>query len=222
MGAGAGDFRLGPWLVRPSLDLLVRPDQEVRIRPKLMDLLVLLAEHAGEVLSRDEALVQLWSKQFIAESALSGLMAELRRVLGDDAHGPTFIETVPKSGYRLLVLPEPVEDEDGPAGATTVCVLIVADRRVPLGEGEHVIGRALDSAVRIDSTDVSRHHAKVVVRDGRATIEDLGSKNGTFVGRERVITPTPLGDGDEARVGGVPIVFRLPRCLQSTATVDDR
>lgn len=221
MAVRAGDFRLGPWLVRPSLNRLVRGDTDLHVRPKLMDLLVLFSRHAGEVISKEEILEGVWAKQFMAESVLSGLMAELRRTLGDDAHSPRFIETVPKRGYRLVAPAEPVDDEAGAAGTPTACVLIVAGRRVPLGEGEHVLGRAPDAAVHIDSTDVSRHHARVVVREGCATIEDLGSKNGSFVGAQRVIAPTPLRNGDQVRLGGVLIVFRLPRCIQSTETARD-
>lgn len=219
MAAGARDFRLGRWLVRPSLNRLVHGDTEVHVRPKLMDLLVFLSQHAGEVVSKEQILEGIWAKRFMAESVLSGLMAELRRTLEDDAHSPRFIETVPKRGYRLVAPREPVDDED--TATSTACVLIVAGRRVPLGEGEHLIGRAPGVAVHIDSTDVSRHHAKVVVHEGRATLEDLGSKNGTFVGKGRVTEPTTLRNGDQVRVGGVSMVFRLSRHLRSTMTADD-
>jgi DNA-binding winged helix-turn-helix (wHTH) protein len=219
VAAGAGDFRLGRWLVQPSLNRLVRGKTELHVRPKLMDLLVFLTRHAGEVVSKGEILEGVWAKQFMAESVLSGLIAELRGVLDDDAREPRFIETVPKRGYRLIA---PVEPEgDATAGAAAACILIVAGRRIPLGEGEHLIGRAPDVAVHVDSTDVSRHHAKVVVHEGCATIEDLGSKNGTFVGKERVAEPRALRNGDQVRVGGVLIVFRVPRCIQSTVSIED-
>jgi hypothetical protein len=186
-----------------------------------MDLLVFFSRHAGEVIAKEQILEGVWAKQFMAESVLSGLMAELRRTLEDDAHSPRFIETVPKRGYRLVVPVEPVDDEDTAVGTGAACVLIVAGRRVPLAEGEHLIGRAPDVAVHIDSTDVSRHHAKIVVHEGRASIEDLGSKNGTFLGKDRVTEPRALRNGDQVRVGEVLIVFRLPRHLQSTMTVED-
>ena len=220
VGAGAGDFRLGKWLVQPSLNRLVHGDTELHVRPKLMDLLVFFSRRADEVISKEEVLEGVWAKQFMAESVLSGLMAELRQILGDDAHNPRFIETVPKRGYRLVVAAEPMADEDTGAGSGTACVLTVTGRRVPLGEGEYLIGRAPDAAVHIDSTDVSRHHAKVVVHGGCVTIEDLGSKNGTFVGNDRVGEPRELRNGDQVRLGGVLIVFRLPRHLQSTMTVE--
>lgn len=219
MVAGAGDFRLGDWLVQPRLNRMKRGETEIHLRPKLMDVLVFLAQHVGEVVSKEEILESVWAKRFMAESVLSGLMAELRGVLDDDAREPRFLETVPKRGYRLVA---PVEAEDDAAsGTAAACLLIVAGRRVPLGEGEHIVGRAPDAAVHIDSTDVSRHHAKVVVSVGCATVEDLGSKNGTYVGKDRVTAPRALRNGDQVRVGGVLIIFRLPRCIQSTVSIED-
>ncbi len=215
---GAGDFRLGNWLVQPRLTRISRGRREVHLRPKLMDLLVFLAQHGGQVVSKREILDGVWAKRFMAESVLSGLIAELRALLGDQAHEPRFIETVPKRGYRLVA---PVELEDETGGNDTACVLIVAGRRIPLGEGEHIIGRAPDAAVHVDSTEVSRHHARVVLSGSRASIEDLGSKNGTFVGEDRVTAPRALKDGDQVRVGGLLMVFRLPRCIRSTMTVPD-
>ena len=214
----AGDFRLGEWLVEPTLNRLVRGETQVHLRPKLMDLLTELARHAGAVVPSDALIAAVWAKKFVADSALSTAVAELRRTLGDEAGAPRYIESVPKRGYRLLAAVEPIEDtaDTQPCAA---CALLVGGRRLPLGEGEHTIGRAPDAGVRIDSTDVSRRHAKVVVHDRRTTIEDLGSKNGTFVGLERVSTPRVLRNGDQVWVGGVLVVFRLATCLQSTRTV---
>ncbi len=214
----AGDLRLGEWLVQPTLNRLVRGETQVHLRPKLMDLLTELARHAGAVVPSDALIAAVWAKKFVAESALSTAVAELRRALGDESGAPRYIESVPKRGYRLLAPVEPVEEAMS-AQPCAACTLLVGGRRLPLGEGEHTIGRAPDAAVRIESTDVSRHHARVVVRDGCNTIEDLGSKNGTFVGRERVNTPRVLRNGDQIWVGGVLIVFRLATCLQSTRSV---
>jgi DNA-binding winged helix-turn-helix (wHTH) protein len=220
VAAGLGDFRLGEWLVQPQRDRLVHGRTEVHVRPKLMDLLVFLAQHAGQVVSKEDTLTGVWAKPFMGESVLSGLVAELRAIFNDDARRPRFIETVPKRGYRLVAPVDP-EDDDTADAADIACVLLVGGRRIPLGEGTHIIGRAPDVAVRIDSTEISRHHAQIVVHEGRAMIEDLGSKNGTFVAKDRVAEPRVLRDGDQLRVGGMLIVFRLPRCARSTATIED-
>jgi pSer/pThr/pTyr-binding forkhead associated (FHA) protein len=81
-----------------------------------------------------------------------------------------------------------------------------------------VIGRDHDCAVRIDSGTVSRHHARIVMTSGAATIEDLGSKNGTSVEGRKVTTPVPLEDGAEVRVGSVTMTFRTLDALPSTLT----
>jgi hypothetical protein len=86
--------------------------------------------------------------------------------------------------------------------------LVREGREWRLVEGEHVLGRDEEAAVRIDARGVSRRHARIVVRAGRATIEDLASKNGTFCGEERVTAARPLEDGAVIGLGHrVKIVF---------------
>jgi len=97
-----GEFRLGEWLVRPSLNQLSRGGEPVRLRPKVMDVLVLLAEHAGEVVAKETIVDAVWAKKFLADSALTRAVFELREALGDEAHGSRYIETIPKRGYRLV------------------------------------------------------------------------------------------------------------------------
>ena len=85
-------------------------------------------------------------------------------------------------------------------------------------DGENVIGRTHDCVVRIDSPLVSRRHARIVVTDGVASIEDLGSKNGTFVAKRPIKELTPLTDGDEVSVGSVVLLFRKGYGPGSTET----
>ena len=89
---------------------------------------------------------------------------------------------------------------------------------MPLTEGENIIGRETDASVWIDAKGVSRHHARIVVRRGEATVEDLGSKNGTYVGADRVTAPRLLADGDQVRLGPVVITFRVPQLPGPTET----
>lgn len=95
-------YVLGEWLVSPSLDRLEREGETVHLEPKWMDTLNALAGHPGEVLTRSQLLREVWGGSFVAESTLSRTIAELRRCLGDDAHQPRYIETVPRRGYRLM------------------------------------------------------------------------------------------------------------------------
>jgi pSer/pThr/pTyr-binding forkhead associated (FHA) protein len=87
-------------------------------------------------------------------------------------------------------------------------VLVWETRQFPLPEGEHVIGRDLDVAVTLDSTTVSRRHARLRVTPDAATIEDLGSKNGTFLNDARVVKETGVTNGDRIRVGSMLTTFR--------------
>lgn len=108
-------FRLGDWLIEPSLNRASRGAGVVHLRPQLLDLLVFLAKNAGRVVSKEEILQGVWGTQFVGESGLMRSVAELRRVFEDDAESPWFIETIAKRGYRLV--PSPLfESQDGEAG----------------------------------------------------------------------------------------------------------
>ena len=95
----------------------------------------------------------------------------------------------------------------------------VADRQIPVVEGTTTIGRGSDAAVQIDAGGVSRYHARIIVSGGQPSIEDLGSKNGTFVGDTRIEGPRALADGDQIRVGPVLITFRVAPATMPTETM---
>ena len=90
--------------------------------------------------------------------------------------------------------------------------------QVPLKDGDHLLGRDGDVAIWLESPTVSRHHALIRVSGPDATVEDLGSKNGTFLRGERLSAPAPLADGDEISVGSVLIRFRRIESGTVTAT----
>jgi DNA-binding winged helix-turn-helix (wHTH) protein/TolB-like protein len=96
------EFRVGDWLVEPSLGRISRGSQTVALRAKVMDLLVFLAEHPGEVLSKDGVLDGVWGTESVSESALTRTISELRQGFGDDVGKPQILETIPKRGYRLI------------------------------------------------------------------------------------------------------------------------
>jgi DNA-binding winged helix-turn-helix (wHTH) protein len=111
-GPPPGDFRIAEWLVQPSLNRLSCGDREVQVEPKLMDVLVYLAENAGQVVSKIDITDAVWPDLFITESVITRSIAGLRRAFGDDAKNPIFIETISKRGYRLIA-----EVERGPTTA---------------------------------------------------------------------------------------------------------
>ena len=92
---------------------------------------------------------------------------------------------------------------------TTFCWLINDGRRVPLHAGENILGRDEGEGIQLDSPTVSRRHARIFIGDRMATLEDLDSKNGTFLRGERVSAAVPLANGDEIRAGSVVLRFRM-------------
>jgi TolB-like protein/DNA-binding winged helix-turn-helix (wHTH) protein len=105
------NFNLGPWHVDALRGVLTGPENLTRhLEPKVMDVLVVLAEHANELVSREELLEAVWSGQVVSEERLTHVIADLRKAFNDDPGQPEYIETVPKRGYRLIARVHPVEE----------------------------------------------------------------------------------------------------------------
>lgn len=100
-------FTVGQWAVRPLLGTLSDGHEEHRLEPKVMDVLLELARSSGELVPRETLIERVWDGRPVGDDVLSRCIADLRRVLGDDARNPQFIQTVPKRGYRLLPTAEP-------------------------------------------------------------------------------------------------------------------
>ena len=95
-------MQIGDWRIDSSSGVLNRGDEETRIEPRVMAVLLDLAAHAGQVRSKDDIIEAVWADTYVGEAALSRCISELRRTLGDDARDPKYIETLPKRGYRLV------------------------------------------------------------------------------------------------------------------------
>jgi DNA-binding winged helix-turn-helix (wHTH) protein/TolB-like protein len=107
---------VGDRLVQPALNRVHGPQGEARLEPKVMAVLVCLAEHAGEVVSRNALYERVWGRTLVSDQALTNCISELRQHLGDDRSEPRYIETVPKRGYRLvapLVAAAPIDERAG-------------------------------------------------------------------------------------------------------------
>jgi len=96
-------FRIGEALIEPRQNRIVRAGNEVRLEPRVMDVLVCLAQHAGEVVSRETLNGQVWGNLVVTDQALTNCISELRHHLADDRTANRVIETIPKRGYRLTV-----------------------------------------------------------------------------------------------------------------------
>lgn len=111
----AKEFLLDQWLVRPSLNRLEKHGQETKLAPKFMQLLVFMSSKPGQLFTREQLLNEVWPEVHVVDAVLTRAVSELRRSLDPDGDGPVFIETIPKSGYRLVAtvteVPEPAEPE---------------------------------------------------------------------------------------------------------------
>src|SRR5688572_15321823 len=94
-------FRIGDCLIEPRQNRIARGDAEIRVEPRVMDVLVCLAARAGEVVSRDSLNTQVWGDVVVTDQAVTNCISELRHHLGDDRAANRVIETIPKRGYRL-------------------------------------------------------------------------------------------------------------------------
>ena len=214
MRATFGDFTLDGDLRR-----LHGPSGEIHLSPKAFDLLLLLVENRSRVISKGELLQRLWPDTFVVDTNLAGLIAEIRNALGDDAKEPRFVRTAHRVGYAFAADVVDTRDASSPAIRASLCWLIMDGRRIPLQPGDNILGRDGGGGLSIESPSVSRRHARISVANERATIDDLGSKNGTYVRGERIANPVPLNDGDEVRIGSVVLQFRQPPGRGSTMTM---
>src|SRR5215813_12437823 len=97
-----GDFSVGEWIALPSRNLLVRGEEQIRVEPRVMDVLVHLAAHADRPVSKEELIERVWSNRHVTDDVLTVTIYALRKALGDDARHPRYIETVSRRGYRLM------------------------------------------------------------------------------------------------------------------------
>jgi hypothetical protein len=181
-----------------------------------MDVLAVLAREAGQVVSKERLIDEVWPTQIVAESSLMRAIRQLRRAFGEDAGECRYVETIRKRGYRLVAPVERADDEL--ASVTTRYSVELGDRRIPLSAGDNLIGRGVDAAVHIDCRDASRRHASILVTDDRAVLRDLGSKNGTFLWDQPVEGPSVLRDGDRIDIGPVTLIFRTSSATDTTST----
>jgi len=202
--------RAEDWALDTATRQVERGGDAVHVSPKAFDLLTVLLLERPRAVSKAELLRRVWPDVVVSEVNLTCLVSEVRSALGDEVRRPRYVRTVPRYGYAFCGAAtedglKPPMAKDGMPTAR----LETASRDVLLAPGANLLGRLPEAAVRVESGAVSRRHAVVTVADGGASIEDLGSKNGTFVNRERVRGVRALSDGDEIRLGPVRLVFRL-------------
>jgi len=186
----------------------------VPLSPQAFELLALLIRERPRALAKAELRDRLWPDTHVGETSLPRVVGEIRRALGERPDVPACVRTVQRFGYAFVGAA--IDDADGASSqraagvAETGCALLWGERLVPLAAGENFIGRDPECVLTIPSGLVSRQHARIVVTGDRASVRDLGSKNGTRLGGRRVEGELPLADGDEVRIGPALLVFCAP------------
>jgi DNA-binding winged helix-turn-helix (wHTH) protein/tetratricopeptide (TPR) repeat protein len=98
----AQQFLFGEWMVDPSTNSIHQSGERKQMEPRAMEVLVVLCRAAGKIVSADELLAQCWRTDVYGDNPVHKVLAQLRRLLGDTASAPSYIETVRKRGYRTL------------------------------------------------------------------------------------------------------------------------
>ena len=196
---------------------LLRADAPVSLSPKAFELLCLLVAHRPKAMAKSDLQERLWPATFVVEKNLANLVGEIREVLGDDPSNPRFIRTVHRFGYAFRETAGSA-DAGRPAGGGVSYRISWMTGRMTLDQGEHVLGRDPNAEIYLDAPGVSRRHALIRIAAAQATIEDLGSKNGTLVGDQRVNGSRSIGDGDVITIGSVKLMVRALQTPNTTET----
>ena len=142
-------------------------------------------------------LVLLWLFVLAAVRAVrSDLFGPSKRQLRRDAPGAGFAPPPPPKAKR---------------GKPSKLLVVAGSARgltIPLGQGPITMGRAGDSSLVLDDDFASAHHARLVPQDGQWFVEDLGSTNGTYLDRTKVVRPTPVPVGVPVRIGKTVLELR--------------
>jgi DNA-binding winged helix-turn-helix (wHTH) protein len=195
--------------------------QAIHIKPKAFQFLELLLENRPRAVSKKQIHERLWPGTYVSDGALTSLLVEVRNAIGDEARHPLYLRTVHRFGYAFFGSAQEMRREASPGLRPWSCWILGAGKRTALEPGETVIGRDPGAGLYIDDPSVSRRHARIFVTGESATLEDLGSKNGTHLGDQRIEVRVPLNDGARIRIGTVALTFRMFSLPYSTQTAAD-
>jgi TolB-like protein/DNA-binding winged helix-turn-helix (wHTH) protein/tetratricopeptide (TPR) repeat protein len=139
-----GEFRVGAWMVDPSLNSVSCDGTTVRLEPKVMQVLVCLAENAGQTIAKETLFKSVWPDTFVTDDVLKHSIFELRRVFSDDPREPKFIQTVAKRGYRLIA---PVSATGKAAPPKEASSIVAEPKRAPRRTLQLSLGGAFGIAI---------------------------------------------------------------------------
>ena len=215
---------------------LRRPDGPLRLEKLPMEILILLVQRAGTLVQRSEIQAMLWGPDVYVEhdSAINTAVRKIRRTLGDDAEHPRFVETVVGKGYRFIA---PVESDASPQAQVSAThgrssarwqrvfpsySVTRGRQEFALEAGETVFGRDPTAGVYVDHPSVSRRHACISIGSQGAVLEDLKSRNGTFVNGCSIDGPTKIEHGALIGLGLITLTFIVMAAPASTQPIGPR
>jgi DNA-binding winged helix-turn-helix (wHTH) protein len=213
-------LRFGEFVVDSDARLLYGSGQPIHLPPKAFNLLLALLEERPKVLSKEDLMERLWPGTYVQEVNLSNIIGELRTALGDRSSRRRYIRTVHGVGYAFAA---DVQEEPANANAARppASRIIWGTTMIAVPDGATIIGRDDSAGIVLNETTVSRRHAQITVRGGEATLEDLGSQNGTWVNESRLERPVTLADGDRLRFGLVHVIYRTTSPAMTTIPIPE-
>jgi DNA-binding winged helix-turn-helix (wHTH) protein len=208
--------RFGPFTLDSDRRLLTsRTRGDLHLTPKAFDLLALLVAEAPRVVRKTELHERLWPGTFVSDATLAGLVKDIRRALDDHDSDAPLVRTAHGVGYAFAG----ELDHPAPRRSDVSHWVVAVGRHIPLGAGQNLVGRDKSAGVCLDAPGVSRSHARIVVEASRASLEDLGSKNGTTLGGKPVTGKVELNDGDHIHFGPVVVVYHASVSGMSTEII---
>ena len=213
-------YAFGPVRVDADARVISSTAGTVHLTRKGFDLLLLLLENRPNAVSKEEIYARVWPETFVSESSLQFLIHEIRRAIDDGGARRSWIRTIHGIGYsfcgdvQVSNLASVASSFEHPAAW-----LLGESMRVALRAGENIVGRGI-GGIEIEAPTISRRHARIIVGES-ITLEDLGSKNGTWLKNERLTAPHALADGDIVKLGSATFTFRLAPQPKPTESVDD-
>jgi DNA-binding winged helix-turn-helix (wHTH) protein len=186
---------------------LLASGAEVHLSPKAFALLAFLIEQRPRVVTKRELIDLLWPDTFVEEQNVKNLVNELRAALGDRAKAPQFIRTAFGLGYAFCF--EAVQEQTQARGTLVAAYLVAPAHLYTIFSGRNLLGRGSDCSVILDARGVSRHHSTITASGAELLVEDLESKNGTWLNESRIDSPARLYDGDLLRLGTAAMTVRI-------------
>ncbi len=172
------EFRVREWLVEPDLNSISRPDRRISVEPKVIEVLAYLADHPGEVLSKEQIIHAVWPDTYVSDEVLRYSISELRKAFSDDAKNPSIIQTIARKGYRLIaeVSHKSAQDSRG-----SIAVLAFTDMS-PAKDQEYfcdgIVEEIISNLSHIRGLRVSSRTSSFAFRSKTEDVRIIGKKLG--------------------------------------------